>query len=76
MRKFEIPKWVYAVLEKNKNVALPNVCMSMNRQSLKRHLEKVVGFKLKIRECEIKSCDTRFLQRRIKIHPYLVAEAK
>ena len=71
-----MPEWVYATLTKYHNVALPNACMLMNRQSLKKHLEKAVGFKLKIRKAIIKSADTRYLSRRVKEQEYLIAEER
>ena len=45
-----LENWVYRTLIKFHNVALPYECNDMPRGALVRHLQKKVGFKVKLRE--------------------------
>jgi len=67
----ELPKWVYKVLSTYGNVALPNECKTMNRKELIKHLTKMVGFKVKIRE--VKFVDYKVKSSDVET-TYLIAE--
>lgn len=76
MRRIELPNWVYGVLEKHHNVALPNTCNKMNRDSLRVHLQKKTGLKIKIRQADIRQIDNFKFNKETKIKPYLIAEVR
>jgi len=77
MKKFELPKWVYDTLEKRKNVALPDMCNELNRDSLRRHLANKVGFRVKMRKAIYVYEYCLSNGKRIKVEkPYLIAERK
>ena len=76
MKRIELPSWVYGVLEKQHNVALPNSCMKMNRDSLRVHLQRKTGLKIKIRKAEIRYLDNFKYVKETTIKPYLIAEVR
>ena len=76
MPKIELPEWVYEVFFKYHNVALPNACMNMDRKSLKAHLERKTGCKIRIRVAQIKHESTFKFNKDIELKPYLIAEEK
>ena len=77
MNKIELPIWTYNVLKERKNVALPDMCMGIDRKSLKRHLERKCGFKIKIREATyLDNANSDYGKRRTIKKTYLIAEAQ
>ena len=76
MRRIELPNWVYGVLEKHHNVALPNSCNEMNKNSLRVHLQNKTGLKIKIRQADIRQIDNFKYNKETTIKPYLIAEVR
>lgn len=77
--KIILPDWVYRNLRRFGNCALPNICTSMERVSLKRHLTYMIGRTIKLREAKFIVSEDNFTDgnhRNIKYTTYLIAEEK
>lgn len=70
--KIALPSWVYRLLTKFGNVALPNSCNKLDRKQLQKHLSEKVGFAVNIREATYKD----YKDKKIIEYPYLIAEVK
>ena len=71
----KLPNWVYETLKRYGNVALPNFCNDMDREELKKDIERNVGFKVVIKEIEITECGND-MRNHTKFKPFLKVEAE
>ena len=72
--KINLPAWVYDNLDVYGNCALPNKCLTMNKEELIANLENATGTKITLRRCEFKHCEDNTITKEKRKTFYLVAE--